>query len=312
MGGMTFFFAVSLSFYVLIILALYSAYKNKRFVVFFIGLVMAGIIGLALKYSLQIPRPSYEYLGINKWDKYAFPSMHALLSFYAGAYLGIFGLIWAGLIALSRVILQVHTTMDVLAGSILGLTLFYFFKNAEPSHFSKKEVVRKFIHLFVGVILFLAMYYLSWLEFLIVGISLLAGYVIAVVFPLTKQLYNYVKRKEKDLSPVALILSIILSYLLFGKNPALAGSIAVIGDGISPLIAIIINSKNPRSLRAAFLTSLLVFAGIYYLFKNILLAVGVSIIFLVIDYFNDKWEDNIILPLAISLVTWLFYLLVLS
>ncbi len=303
MGGMTFlFFLISLSFYALLFVGIYKTYQNKKITPFLIGLVFSVIVGLSLKYSLQIPRPSYEHLGLSKWDNYGFPSMHSLLSFYAGSYLGLWGVLWAGLIALSRVVLKVHNVLDVIVGSLLGLFLFYAFSNSTFESINKREVVRKIIHFVVAFSLFLGIYFLSLFEFVVFAISLFFLYAFALYLP-TRRLYEYVKRKEKDLGAVYLISGILFAYLLFGRDVALIVSIVMaVGDSLSPLISMLLkSSEKKRCWKSSMLSSLLVFSALSYLYDPFV-ALFASFTFGVIDYFNKKLEDNILIPLMVGII----------
>ncbi len=303
MGGMTFlFFLISLSFYALVFIAGYRTYQDKKIVPFLMGLIFSVIVGLSLKYSLQIPRPSYEHLGLSKWDTYGFPSMHSLLSFYAGSYLGFWGVLWAGFIALSRVILKVHNVLDVIVGALLGLFLFYAFSNSTFKSINKREVVRKIIHFIVAFSLFLGIYFLSLFEFVVFAVLLLLLYAFALYLP-TRRLYNYVKRKEKDLGAIYLISGILLAYALFGRDIALIVSIVMtIGDSLSPLFSILLkSSEKKRCWQSSILASLFVFSALSYLYDPFV-ALFASLTFCVIDYFNKKWEDNILLPIIIGII----------
>lgn len=301
MGGMTFFFLLSLSFYVLIILAIYKAYKNRRALHFLIGLFIAIALGFSLKYGLQIPRPSYENLGLSKWDKYGFPSMHSLLSFYAGAYLGSVGLIWASLIAISRVMLNVHSILDVLVGGVLGLFIYYAFKDSHPNNIDKKEVVRQILHFLVASSLLFTAYFFESIKFFVfVGFILMLYLFALITYP--RKIYDYVKRKDKDFGALYLIAGIALSYLIFGKNIAVIVAIVMaIGDSLTPIFAMILNQGKKRCWKASILASLFVFATLAYFYDSFS-AFFASMAFGLVDYFNKWVDDNILIPLIVGVV----------
>lgn len=95
-----------------------------------IGTMLAGTITTVLKWLFHRQRPPGKGRGFyTQFDRHAFPSGHAgrsacmgmmlypLLSFPWG--LGL--LLWAGLVGLARVALQVHFISDIIGGWVVGL-----------------------------------------------------------------------------------------------------------------------------------------------------------------------------------------------
>lgn len=101
---------------------------------FMLALILCVIIGnIIIKNIVKRSRPffhkEYKLLIKRPWD-YSFPSGHTLSSFAAATVLfiinptvGVFALIYAALIALSRLYLRVHFFTDVFFSIILGTVL---------------------------------------------------------------------------------------------------------------------------------------------------------------------------------------------
>ncbi|MEW9670637.1 phosphatase PAP2 family protein [Ammoniphilus sp. 3BR4] len=96
-----------------------------------LGIFIAGIAQELLKNLFQVPRPVYadpSVLLVEMPTSYSFPSGHTLVAFSSAGILyalmprvGIFALLLACLIAISRVYLGVHFVSDVLGGIVFGL-----------------------------------------------------------------------------------------------------------------------------------------------------------------------------------------------
>jgi undecaprenyl-diphosphatase len=95
-----------------------------------VGTLVAGTVSTALKWLFRRQRPPGKGAGFYTWfDRHAFPSGHAgrsacmvvllapLLSPWESALLAL----WAGLIGLARVALQVHFASDIVGGWVVGL-----------------------------------------------------------------------------------------------------------------------------------------------------------------------------------------------
>lgn len=94
------------------------------------GTLAAGTVATALKWTFHRQRPPGEGWGFyTRFDRHAFPSGHAcrcaclvillhpLLPLWGSALLTL----WAGLVGLARVALQVHFVSDILGGWTVGL-----------------------------------------------------------------------------------------------------------------------------------------------------------------------------------------------
>ena len=113
------------------------AFKKTRKwgIVLLLVLALEGICNeLVLKNIVQRTRPCLDYPHISMLvsipDSYSFPSGHAASSFACATVLyrchkkwGIVALVFAAILAFSRIYLFVHYPFDVLAGTVLGILL---------------------------------------------------------------------------------------------------------------------------------------------------------------------------------------------
>jgi undecaprenyl-diphosphatase len=112
----------------------YYGYKKEFYEIFFTS-VTAMCITFSLKYILKIPRP--EHMLILE-DGYRFPSGHATMAGVVSALiiyfthkhiknkvlsysLHLFAILWLILVSYSRLYLQVHYLIDVVAGGLIGI-----------------------------------------------------------------------------------------------------------------------------------------------------------------------------------------------
>ena len=93
----------------------------------YLGCVSCAVVELLLKPALGRTRPALAVNAKRRFTKaehYSCPSGHAMRAFYvATTYLGSrpAALLWATLVAISRVAMGRHYPLDVLAGSLLGV-----------------------------------------------------------------------------------------------------------------------------------------------------------------------------------------------
>lgn len=97
--------------------------------VYLIGIAATALVVLLLKYLVRRPRPAGEWGdGYRKIDPHSFPSGHAARGAMLAALAAFLGpplwavvlIVWALLVALSRVALGVHYLSDVVAGFACG------------------------------------------------------------------------------------------------------------------------------------------------------------------------------------------------
>jgi len=99
-------------------------------------LILAEVIGLVtiiiLRYITRRKRPAahYKTFPLTPWNRYSFPSHHALRSFIIACIIGTdfpglrpFLFIMAATVSFSRIYLSRHYLSDVLAGTFLGIIL---------------------------------------------------------------------------------------------------------------------------------------------------------------------------------------------
>jgi len=95
-----------------------------------IGTLVAGAVTTALKWLFRRQRPPGEGRGFyTRFDRHAFPSGHAgrsacmvvLLISLLPPWGFVLLPLWAGLVGLARVALQVHFVSDILGGWVVGL-----------------------------------------------------------------------------------------------------------------------------------------------------------------------------------------------
>ena len=106
---------------------------QKRWAVgLLIGIFVTALIVIALKFLIRRRRPDGEWGSIyRRTDPHSFPSGHAaratmltvLVIGWGPAWLAPILLIWAPLVTLSRVAMDLHYLSDALAGAMLGIAV---------------------------------------------------------------------------------------------------------------------------------------------------------------------------------------------
>jgi len=95
-----------------------------------VGTLAAGTVTTALKWLFRRQRPPGKGLGFYTWfDRHAFPSGHAGRSACMAVLLVpllppwgfVLLALWAGLVGLARVALQIHFASDIVGGWVVGL-----------------------------------------------------------------------------------------------------------------------------------------------------------------------------------------------
>ncbi len=109
-----------------------DAFWKEWALVLFIGIFITATIVIALKFLIRRQRPEGEWGSIyRRTDPHSFPSGHAaratmlavLVVGLGPAWLMPIMLIWAPLVTLSRVAMDLHYLSDAVAGAVLGITV---------------------------------------------------------------------------------------------------------------------------------------------------------------------------------------------
>jgi undecaprenyl-diphosphatase len=137
------FSAINFSLYILLLVTLvYLAYKKDKqnSIKFVAGSLILYCILEVLKIVTARPRP-------NALTNDSFPSRHTAMAFFATYFfktdkkIQILLYIWATLIALSRLILNLHWLSDVLVGSIIGYLFAYLIGKIPLEHLLKRNLL---------------------------------------------------------------------------------------------------------------------------------------------------------------------------
>ncbi len=143
-----FFIAITETAYpVIALITLLLLWKKRELgIKAFISLAITAIMVFVLKRLINEPRPFETLQGVNllvsKPDSSSFPSGHSSLAFSLATTIAlsdlrkevkIIVLLWAVLVAISRIYVGVHYPLDVIAGALIGVSVSYvvnkFFRN---------------------------------------------------------------------------------------------------------------------------------------------------------------------------------------
>jgi len=133
-------FSVLIILFIITSLFLYEEKKREWIPFLWLSFLASIVIGYILKFMVARPRP-FDFLplsALNFETAYSFPSMHAMVAFCALPILDKefrqikwFWIIFAALIAFSRIYIGVHYISDVIAGAIIGYLIGWLFMKLE-------------------------------------------------------------------------------------------------------------------------------------------------------------------------------------
>lgn len=281
-----------------------------------------------LKDFFQIPRLCS---GLSSCpETYGFPSGHATIAFSFALVISLYfkkpqiiapsyGL--AFLVALSRIMLGVHTLFDVeggfIVGSLIAFLTYVFYKKFFVDRRLDGFILRKVIHLSSSSLIFL--YFFLSKEILITGLAVISAvYFLSeilrmrkIYFPLIQDLTLYCRKKEEKgfvYSPLLFSLAIIF-LLLLPKNYFLAGSITLlIGDAFAGLFGrlfgkIKIPYKKEKTLEGslAFFISSFLFLRLFFDIRTALLT---ALFGTLVESLFVKFE-NFLLPITVTMFLFL-------
>jgi membrane-associated phospholipid phosphatase len=146
-GDLEFWIGASLVSLIFLFAVPKKARKNIAWFVFLTlpAVIMSSTIVYTMKNYFKIPRPCWGLITCP--SDYSFPSAHAAVIFaamttlafhYKNKRLGIILFILGCLVAISRVILGVHTFEDIIVGSIIGIIIGILIQKANENY--RKEI----------------------------------------------------------------------------------------------------------------------------------------------------------------------------
>jgi undecaprenyl-diphosphatase len=115
-----------------VVFLLGSSYWKERALAMLVAVLVTAVVVTAVKFTIRRQRPEGEWGGVyRKTDPHSFPSGHAargasLLTVgiaMGPAWLALALLVWAALMALSRVGMGLHYLSDILGGALFGVLI---------------------------------------------------------------------------------------------------------------------------------------------------------------------------------------------
>ncbi|MBW2980279.1 phosphatase PAP2 family protein [Candidatus Woesearchaeota archaeon] len=153
LGSVTHFGSVFIVLIVMTSLFLWQERKREWIPVLWVSFLASSILCLILKSIIARPRPEdlvAAHFIIS--TVYSFPSLHASASFTAIPILDLefpklkwFWVLFAVIVAFSRIYLNVHYLSDVIGGALLGFAVAHFFVFIEKKHkiFQRIKIFRR-------------------------------------------------------------------------------------------------------------------------------------------------------------------------
>ena len=294
------------------------------------SMLFSAVISVIIKLALQVPRicESMEYCPAG----YSFPSMHAAVIFAFAASVLLYtkkpvyyvpAAALALAVAISRVMLGVHTPMDIFAGSLVGIatSLVWFivyerivsggvsYRNSNHFYF------RKLIH--ISGLAFIGMYFSVPKPYILALIGTISSVFIlseamrirGSYFPIVQEITVFCsKKKEPDGMVIAplLFFAAIFLLMLLPSGPFLIASIAlVVGDTAAGIIGYTFGSHRlPTNASKTWEGSMAFFAATlscYIFFLPPTAAIFFAFASSAIESLFVKYE-NLLLPLFVAML----------
>ncbi len=181
-----------------------------------------------------------------------------------------------------------------------------------------KELRRKTVHLILGLILTLFLYFYYPKSIIVSTIILVLGLILSLLVYFEKirfldNILYYFEREEKipGRGVLTLFLGILLPFIFLEKNIALIAGLAVsIVDSTATIIGIFLEKKRDKSFIASIIGGflLLVVLSSFFPYIRIELVIIGSITSSIIEYYSKKKEfldDNIYIGVGTAIILWL-------
>lgn len=284
------------------------------------------------------PYETWDFVALKTAEGFSFPSMHAAfifaaLPFFRGPRLRKYRWVWvifAVLVAFSRVYVGVHYVSDVLAGAILGYgigaLLFYLEKEYRFTDWvnhhvkDKFEVRRQVGHALLGV----GMVFLLRIGMLTPGLllaALLVGGILSLLLlhikiPVIYQILEYFERPHHlqtfpGRGSFFMVMGALLSLLLFELNIAMAAiAIMALGDSVTNIFGryfgkLWLPYNRKKTLEGVSVGVVAATLGAFF-FVPLYVAFLASVVAMFVETWDLKIgieiDDNVLVPLVAGVV----------